>query len=113
MQAALAFATTRVAQDKLSRVVKLVSVFVLLVLANFDAVYFKHEGVNTCTLSCSWLSALVMTTSTGAVPCTQDSCSSGDSGMLATPSSVSCWNLYRINHELWSALTNFQVCPAV
>lgn len=31
--------------------------------------------------------------STGAVPCTHDSCSKGDSGTLATPSKVSCCNL--------------------
>ena len=47
-----------------------------------------------------------MTASTGAVPWTQDSCSSGDSGMLATPSSVSCWNLHRVNNKLVSALTD-------
>lgn len=98
------------------RDVKLVSVFVLPVLANVDAVCFEHAGMITCTLSCTWLAALVMTASTGAVPCTQDSCSSGDSGMLATPSSVSCWNLHRLNHELLSALSDIprldNTCPA-
>ena len=48
----------------------------------------------TCTLSWVWPSGFVMTASTGAVPCTQDSCKSGERGMLATPSSVLCWNLH-------------------
>ena len=109
----MAFALVRFAQNKLGRDVKLVSVCVLLVLTNFDAVYFEHEGLLTCILSCIWLSALVMTASTGAVPCTQDSCSRGDSGMVATPSSVSCWNLHRVNQMPVAALTSDNPCPAI